>query len=249
MYHSISDDVVEAIHPYFETSTPPEVFELHLRYLQDNGYSAIDIAQLDGILTGRSSVSRPVMITFDDGYADFDREAFPILEKYGFKAIVFLATAFIMEGRCGKFRHKEMLRWEDVKLLRKYGTVFGSHTVNHPVLKNLGTDEMESELVLSKKHIEDHLEESVEIFSCPFAFPQENSAFKIKYESLLKRAGYRYGVTTVIGRVSAENYSLQMRRLPVNRYDDLALFAAKLEGGYDWLQIAQYGVRVLRNWF
>lgn len=248
MYHSISEDILRNSHPYFDINTPPALFESHMRYLRNHGYSTIGFRELEGAAAAQSEIKNPVVITFDDGYADFHRKAYPILETYGFRAVVFLVTGFIGKGPSGRMHGKEMLRWEEVRALRKSGTVFGAHTVNHPVLRNLEREEMESELLQSKKQIEDQLDESIDVFSCPFAFPQEDKAFQSAYISSLKLAGYRYGVTTVIGRFSFGDDILRMRRLPVNRHDDLALFKAKLEGGYDWIRGVQYTYRAVKIW-
>ncbi len=43
--------------------------------------------------------SRAVSITFDDGYADNHRVAWPVLQRFGLPATVFVATAFLDGGR------------------------------------------------------------------------------------------------------------------------------------------------------
>src|SRR5512140_2840887 len=108
MYHSISEISEKTCHPYYETSTSPRVFEEHMKCLFENGYSAIALNDLPTVMRNGKGASRPVVITFDDGYKDFLVNALPVLEKYGFSAIVFLATG-MMGSRSSMFDGKDLL--------------------------------------------------------------------------------------------------------------------------------------------
>lgn len=239
MYHSISDLPDKKGHPYFETRTSPRVFEEQMKCLREHGYSSIGISELPAAMKNGTGDRRPVVITFDDGYRDFLDNALPILEKYGFRASVFIVTG-MMGSRSSMSDGKDFLDWEEVRKLRKRGVTFGSHTVNHLKLKNLQLKEMEVEIVDSKKEIESRFGEPVEAFSYPYAFPEEREDFLEAYFGLLERSGYRFGVTTVIGRVGEGDNLLALKRVPVNEYDDPALFKAKLDGGYDWVHVPQF---------
>jgi peptidoglycan/xylan/chitin deacetylase (PgdA/CDA1 family) len=239
MYHSISELPERTCHPYYETRTSPRVFEEHMKFLFENGYSAVDLSELPAVMGNGKGPSRSVVITFDDGYRDFLNHAFPILERYGLKATVFLVTG-MMGTSSDMFGGKDILTWGEAGELRKRGVVFGSHTVNHLKLKYLQLKAMEAEIADSKKEIESRLGEPVEVFSCPYAFPEGKSDFLEEYFGTLERCGYRAGVTTVIGRVRKRDNLLALKRLPVNEYDDAVLFKAKLEGAYDWVHVPQY---------
>jgi len=245
MYHSISDVPDKNCHPYYEMRTSPRVFEEQMKCLRECGYSTITLNELPTVMGNEKGTGRSVVITFDDGYRDFLDNAFPILEKFGLKATVFLVTG-MMGSRSSMLGGKDILNWGDARELRKRGVVFGSHTVNHLKLKNLQRKEMEAEIVDSKKEIESRLGETVEVFSYPYAFPEGKSDLLGEYFGTLDRCGYRFGVTTVIGRVKRGDNSLALKRLPVNEYDDAALFKAKLEGAYDWVQVPQY---LRKKWF
>src|ERR1035441_9762725 len=70
MYHSIQD-TLSGGGPYYETTTSPAVFERHMRFLSDHGYSAITLQQAVTVLGQPGGVERPVAITFDDGCRSF----------------------------------------------------------------------------------------------------------------------------------------------------------------------------------
>jgi hypothetical protein len=62
----------------------------------------------------------------------------------------------------------------------------------------------------------------------------------------LRRAGYRNGVSTIVGRANRSSEPLFLERLPVNSCDDRALFNAKLAGAYDWISTSQYLTKMVK---
>ena len=239
MYHSISDEAEQGVPAYYKTSTDTNTFERHMGCLKNQGFRSVSLDEGFRILQqGHKSREKAVIITFDDGFRDFYDRAFPILRKHGHTATVFLPTGFIGTER-GSFKGRECLVWQEVRELRANGIRFGSHTVNHPKLYELPWNAIESELLLSKKCIEQELDEEITTFAYPYAFPQEDRHFVSRFTDTLHRHGYRNCLTTVIGRLRANDDPFRMKRLPANSGDDEALFTAKLEGAYDWLSVVQ----------
>jgi peptidoglycan/xylan/chitin deacetylase (PgdA/CDA1 family) len=239
MYHSISDQDESGSRAYFRTCTAPQIFKDQMAYLRSNGYSTCSLAQaLDQLRSGMHTAARPVVITFDDGYSDFYRDAFPILDRYGLNATVFLPTAYIGD-RPAKFKGRNCLTWSEVRELSNYGILFGSHTVTHPQLRELSPADINDEIVNSKKTIEEKLGSAIDSFAYPFAFPQTDPEFKKMLRDSLRQAGYQNGVCTIVGRANSSSEPLFMERLPVNSCDDSALFNAKLAGAYDWISKIQ----------
>jgi peptidoglycan/xylan/chitin deacetylase (PgdA/CDA1 family) len=247
MYHSISDGTSEGIHPYFVTETSPTAFDAHMRYLAENGYSTITPGQLVTLLGSQQERNlKHVVVTFDDGYRDFYTRAFPILKKYGLSATVYLPSSFI-ERTPKKFTGRDCLTWDEVRELRRGGIEFGSHTMTHPKLKFLPAADLEREIRMSKETIENELGESIDSFSYPYAFPEENHQFVRRLSDLLKECGYGNGVSTIIGSVQTLEEKYFLKRLPANSCDDLQFFQAKLEGDYDWLRSPQYLKKLMRK--
>jgi len=243
MYHSISDDPETGVHPYYRLATSPARFAEHMQWLRNLGCVGVSVEEaLAHLAGGRSDGPRPVGITFDDGFRDFHTAAWPVLRRFGFSATMYLPTGFIGAER-KVFRERECLTWQEVRELRAQGIRFGSHTVDHPKLHGLPWKDIERELRDSKAQIEQELAEEVPGFAYPFAFPQEDRAFAKTFTEILRGQGYQNGVTTVIGRVQAGDDPFSLRRLPANSCDDEALFAAKLNGAYDWLSVPQSLVR------
>jgi peptidoglycan/xylan/chitin deacetylase (PgdA/CDA1 family) len=253
MYHGISDSVDDHLHPYYRTVTTPERFEQHMRFLSEKRYQVLTLSKAVRLLQEMPSATssgqrkstpkksanhhRPiVVITFDDGLRDFYTTAFPVLGKFGFKATVFLTSGLI-----GKTfpNGSDCLKEAEIRELVDKGIEFGSHTVSHPQLKKLSSDEIAHELSASKTTIEAIIGSSVTLFSYPYKFPEEDQKFTKKLTALLVTLGYIAEVTTIIGTAKRSDNLFFLKRLPMNNDDDLALFQAKLEGGYDWLHNCQ----------
>lgn len=121
---------------------PPDVFERQMKSLRDRGYTSILPSDLAAHQRWGSPLPpRPVIITFDDGFLDSLTTAEPILAKYGLRGIVYLITACVSDwpGRRGQFEGADCLDWEEVREMRRRGTLtFGGHSHGHQNLAASG---------------------------------------------------------------------------------------------------------------
>lgn len=240
MYHSITSSEQSHLHPYYRTTTSPAIFAQQLNHLRENGYTTCTLAEAISQLQGKcAACAKSVVLTFDDGYRNFYGDAFPLLKHYGFSATVFLPTAFIGETP-RQFKGEDCLTWSEVRELKQQGIEFGSHTVNHPWLREMSASAIHDELADSKDMIEQKLGCPIDSFAYPYAFPQTERDFAKMLRELLDAAGYKNGVCTNVGRANRRSDSLFLERLPVNSCDDNTLFKAKLAGAYDWFATSQH---------
>lgn len=77
----------------------PALFEQRLRMLRDGGYTVLGLGEAVERLYARTLPPRSVVLTFDDGLADFNLRARPLLEKYGFPATVYLSTYYCIDNK------------------------------------------------------------------------------------------------------------------------------------------------------
>lgn len=78
-------------------------FEQQMRALSENGCTAVSFAQLlEYVNNGAALPEKPVVITFDDGYLSNYELAYPILQRYGMKA-----TMFVIGVSVGKDTYKD----------------------------------------------------------------------------------------------------------------------------------------------
>jgi peptidoglycan/xylan/chitin deacetylase (PgdA/CDA1 family) len=92
MYHHVSPN------PGLVTVSP-ENFAAQMAYLARAGYSTITADQLSRFIHGHQTLpQKSVLITFDDGFLDNYVYAYPELQKHGFRASIFVVTAWIRDG-------------------------------------------------------------------------------------------------------------------------------------------------------
>ena len=153
-------------------SIKPETFREQILWLVESGVAVVPLSEL--LQLNRSGAeSAAVALTFDDGFENFLTEAFPLLQEHHLPATVFLVT-----GYCGstndwpsqprQFGGKRLLGWPRIEQMQRAGIEFGAHTVNHPNLTTLPPGAACSEILDSKKQIEDHLGAAVTSFAYPF---------------------------------------------------------------------------------
>ena len=247
MYHSVGGKEQSGRGGYYQTSVSPENFSRQMAFLHRRGYTTCTLREAIACLdkpAGRAK-DKIVVITFDDGFADFYWEAFPILHSFGLTATMFLPTGFISDSPVA-FKEQCCMTWSQVRELQKCGLEFGSHTVTHPQLRTLDRPAIERELGDSKTAIEDKTGCGVDSFAYPYAFPQVDVAFKQLVRECLEEAGYLNGVCTIVGRAKISSDRFFLERLPVNDLDDERLLEAKLCGAYDWVGSVQSLVKGAR---
>lgn len=129
----------------------PERFEAQMRYLFSYGYKSLTISDLERISLGQTGIpSRSIMITFDDGWLDNWFYAYPIMKKYGLRAVLFVVTSWVSEEGIRKdiqplpshrqclemmnrgYRDQVMLSWGELKEMEDSGVFdIQSHTHSH----------------------------------------------------------------------------------------------------------------------
>ncbi|HEX6660806.1 MAG TPA: glycosyltransferase [Sphingomicrobium sp.] len=146
-YHAIedqSDDPVLA--PY---GVPPVLFMQHLDSLSRRGFSFIGPDQLAAFLSSGAPLPRdPVLLTFDDGYADLLEVARDVLRPRGIRALAFVVTAFETNEWDQPYGAKtiQLLTAKERIELASMGLEIGSHSRTHPEMPLLSADDRELEV-------------------------------------------------------------------------------------------------------
>lgn len=227
MYHSISYD---ASMKFKQFTIPPTLFVDQMSYLYQDGYTAINVTQCANALFHNNSAlpKQPVVLTFDDGFADFYTHALPILKRYNFTATLYITTGFI--GKTSTWLQREgeatrpMLTWEQITEINQSGIECGAHTHHHPQLDTLPISIARNEIVHSKELLERHLGQDILSFAYPFGY----STAAVR--KIVRDTGYT-SACVVKHNISSEGTNpFALARLMVLPDTNIHAFAALLSG-------------------
>ena len=116
----------------------------------------------------------------------------------------------------------EPLTWDQIKEMQRHNIEFGSHTCSHPILSTLKNDEMENEIISSKKELSQKLRSEITSFCYPVGQPEDISEKAIK---ITQEAGYQCAVTTTHGANHKNSKDIFMlKRLSISTDNEVKLF-------------------------
>jgi peptidoglycan/xylan/chitin deacetylase (PgdA/CDA1 family) len=292
IYHRVNDDN----DPFFPAISTA-LFEQEMQLLRKH-YTVVSLGDLTSRLAGECT--KPVVaVTLDDGYQDNYHNAFPILERYGLPATIFLTTGSMDSGEPLWFEQLayalkttrqdfvdleidssprfwlraqtermesngrifsllralpdterlrwlarifqklsiredgvlkgRMLTWDQVRYMQSRGIDFGGHTVTHPFLSRMTSEQITWEVAECKRRIEAELQIAVPHFAYPNGREED---FGLSNKDLIRRAGYRAAVTSIWGTNYGSTDPMELRRGGPWE-PSAAQFAYKL----DWYQL------------
>ena len=206
MYHSVREgDDYGDCPPDFRPSgyrVGPGRFERQLDILRRHGYRSIGLEEL--LAWHRRKLTLPeksLLLTFDDGYLDNHRLAFPLLKKYGFRASFFIsASALDEEGMMGE---------SEIADLKAGGMEIGSHGFTHRILTGKSRLFLNRELEGSRELLEKRLNFRVDFYSLPRGYAPSG----LTKEG--KRAGYRGICTSIPGLNAVTTDPFRWKRMPI----------------------------------
>jgi peptidoglycan/xylan/chitin deacetylase (PgdA/CDA1 family) len=190
LYHSVSEHASKRFRPW---AIPPGLFRAQLARLHERGYTAMTVTQLAAAIRSSDVLlpERPVVITFDDGYADFVSEALPILKTFGFVATLYITTGYI--GSTSRWlslsedQDRLMLTWQEIELLAGEGIECGAHGHTHRQLDVIPFSRAQEEILTSKSILEENLGITIQSFSFPHGYHTD------RLVAFLERSGYTSG--------------------------------------------------------
>jgi peptidoglycan/xylan/chitin deacetylase (PgdA/CDA1 family) len=201
MYHRITCAPPDARLPGLWVC--PRVFERTMRLLDERGWTTITAAQLaDARAAGEPLPSRTFVIVFDDGNRDGYDHAYPILERYGFKAVF-----AVVVGRVDAQR--SAMTWEELRELQEAGHEIANHTLSHDDVASLGEAGLAREVGRSAELLRRHLGAWPRTFVYPFGSWDRDAA------DAVRRAHHDIAFTTVWGttRRSSDRFAAPRVRI------------------------------------
>jgi peptidoglycan/xylan/chitin deacetylase (PgdA/CDA1 family) len=215
MYHHLADLPANASELQQTWTVAPKNFEAQMNWLSQRGYHTITMAQLVAHLKRQHPLPvNPIVITFDDGWAEQYTIAFPILQRLGLIGTFFVYTTPIDRN--------SYLSWTQLSEMSNAAMDIQAHSLTHPHLRTLAPEEAFKEIAESKRILEKRLGKPVVAFNYPFG-EYDNAVI-----DLVKRAGFESAVSLAAGYKQRQNELFVLHRIRVSYLDTLEDFAKRL---------------------
>ena len=222
LYHRLGAQVTDGM------TITTAVFESHMKYLRDNGYTVIPLRRLVDYYRGKGPAPAPksVVIVEDDAHTSVHGEMMPIIRRYGYPVTIFAYPSAISNARYA-------MTWDQLRELKKTGLFdIQSHTYWHPNFKverrRLTPQALDklvtSQLKKSKARLETELGGVVDTLAWPFGIYDEFLTEKAS------RAGYVSAFTIERRHATARDTAMKLPRYLLVNADRGAAFARLLEG-------------------
>jgi len=238
-YHRVALRTTGASTPTWNVT--PGRFRKQMEGLLERGYSAWPLRTLlDYRRFGRPIPQRAFVVTFDDGYENVYRHAWPVLRDLGIPATIFLATGYLDSedpfpfddwADAGRQRvPSESWRPLTTRQCRKMiaeGLIdLGSHAHTHADFRG-GRDAFRRDLLASLEVLRERFGLTNATFAPPYGFTTPESI------ATIRQAGLLCNLTVVDRLVGPDDDPYAWGRLSVGQADTAAAIATRLDGWYD----------------
>ena len=227
LYHGVDPDPPAALGSFV---IRPDRFAEHMALLAERGFTALTVSGLcDLIDLGGPLPDDLVLVTFDDGLADFGRHAWPIVRDAGL-----VATLYVVSGYVGQHADwltpfgapPAMLDWDEVAALDADGCEIGAHSVTHPELDTLGSAELVDQVRSSRAQLGSRLGHPIR----SFAYPHGYHGPKVK--AVTAKAGYDSACAVRNMLSSTDDDRFALARVTIGADCDVAELGRILDGAH-----------------
>lgn len=241
MYHRITRN--EDVSKMHWTYISAEQFRKQLLLLDHFGFTPITFKDYRLFTKGELNLPRkPIILTFDDGYEDVYKIAFPILKEYGMKAVLFVLGNRSIKTDLWNIGDGTIssLLMNDEQIIDLYeaGFEIGSHTMTHAKLPEISSQNAWEEISGSKLVIESILNSPIRSFSYPYG--ETNTSVK----RLVIRAGYNFACGVFTGPPHFGNDLYDFRRITISNSTSALNFATKILTPFEYYE--WFGVKTVR---
>ena len=237
-YHRVNDKL-----PKGELVVDPKEFARQMFFLNmyRNRFEVISVDKaLEWFKGGKTDVGinkTKIVITFDDGYRDNYINAFPVLKKYKFPAMVFLTTDYIgTNNKRPRYKdvpwERDYLNLDEIKEMMGDGISFGAHTKTHPHLTELSKEKASDEIVGSYQSLKSIVGDKGVSFCYPYGDHNEG------VKEIVKKVGLSCAFSVIPGINYKDTDIFSIKRIDVLGNDNFSSFKYKITDKYSVERIA-----------
>lgn len=234
MYHRIVDD--KALSRSQSMCVHIDEFHKQLELIDQLGYTPITFDDYRLFQMGELYLpKKPVIITFDDGYLDVYRFAFPLLKEYGMKAVVFVVGDQSLKSNTWDSDQLEILeaplmQGGHINELYNNGFEIGVHTFSHSHLMNLPEEECLREIRRPKMIFEAVTGAAIYSFSYPYGQVDR------RIKDYVIKSGYQFACGVFSGPARFGIDPFEIRRITIHNHTSILGFAMRLVSPYEYLE-------------
>ncbi len=213
IYHRFGDS------RYPSTNVSVADFETHLKYLLENGFQLLTFSEAISYLNSSAPPKKTAVITIDDGYKSFYRNALPLLKQLNVPSTLFINTETV---------GGDYMTWDELRDVVKSNVEIGNHTHSHKYFLDLPTESryriFKEEIELSQSIIKKKLNIEPKVFSFPYG------ELDIKMKDIVKQAGFVAAAAQNSGVLSQGSDLFQCPRFPMSEaYSSKEKFVEKVK--------------------
>jgi peptidoglycan/xylan/chitin deacetylase (PgdA/CDA1 family) len=169
------------VHPDIRhyTSVTPRAFDHALGHLHEH-FAALAPQAVPSVVEGAGHPEPTCLLTFDDGYVDVFEHALPIMEKRGWRALMFVSADLV--GRVehhptrGPLHH---MTWAQLEEVTRRGHVVASHARTHVPLNSLSPAAAQADIDGCRDILRERLPQARDWLAFPYGEPADPDAVRL----------------------------------------------------------------------
>ena len=189
MYHKVRPT------PADDLTVPLDVFLDQMAVLAARGYQSISFARLQAFHRGSGTLpARPILLTFDDAYADFEEHAATGMREHGFDGTVFLPVGCVGGENTWDGGGEPLMNWDDVRRVAEDGTEFAMHSFNHDNYHDLSLEDMRVDLARCIAELDARDIPYRKVLAYPYGGFPRTEPMRTGMKKLFRELGLEYAV-------------------------------------------------------
>ncbi len=210
MYHRFEEN------KYPSTNIRIEDFKAHIEEIKNSDLKFITLEEFEKSFN-KNNTTRKILLTIDDAFLSFYKNAWPILKQEKIPFIIFVNTETV--GSRG------YMNWEQIQTVSKHDFAhIGNHSHSHGYLVDKTDKEIRKDLTIAKQILKRKLNYETKIFAYPFG------EYKSSYIEIVKELGFKYAFGQHSGVIDKTKNRYELPRFPMNeKYGEIKRFKSLLK--------------------
>ena len=210
MYHRFDEN------KYPSTNIKLDDFKSHINLIENSKFKFISHGQFEDSIK-KNNLDKKILLTIDDGFYSFYKNAWPILKEKKIPFIIFINTETV--GSNG------YMNWSQIKEISQFNFVhIGNHSHSHAYLVDKNDEEIKKDLQTSIKIFKEKLNHETNFHAYPFG------EYKNSYKKIVQNLGFQYAFGQHSGVMDKTKDKFELPRFPINeKYGEIKRFESLLK--------------------